>query len=461
MESGGVRDPLLQEVARAVRRHRLLRRRDSVLVGVSGGPDSVALLLALDELGRSGWRIGVAHVNHHLRARESDRDQRFVEKLARRLGYEIHVTHARLRSKANLEERARYARYRALSAVARRRGYRRIATAHTIDDQAETVLHHVIRGTGGKGLAGVRPERADGVIRPLLGVSRAQVIAFLRRRGARHRVDRTNRDPRFTRNRLRARVLPLLERELNPRVKEALSRLAELSREDEDLLERVARRSGRRVLHGGHLVCARLASIHPALQRRVVRAWLARMRGAAKAIELDHVERARALASTGHDGQSLSVPGGSLARHRGRLYWNPRQKRPARYARRIVPGGEVVVSGWRVRAQSVRRAVDPGPWRAVFDSAKLDGSRLRVRSARPGDRIRPLGLGGSKKLQDVFVDAKVPRHERATWPILEAGGSIAWVAGLVRSEKALVGRASRRLLVVEALRQNRPESVAN
>jgi tRNA(Ile)-lysidine synthase len=461
MESSHVRDPLLQEVARAVRRHRLLRGRDSVLVGVSGGPDSVALLLALGELGRGAWRIGVAHVNHHLRGRESDRDQQFVEKLARRLGYEMHNANATLRGKANLEERARYARYRAFTAIARRQGYRRIATAHTIDDQAETVLHHVIRGTGGTGLAGVRRERADGVIRPLLGVSRAQVIAFLRRRGARHRLDRSNRDLRFTRNRLRARVLPLLERELNPRVKEALSRLAELSREDEDLLERVSRRSERRVLDGGHLVCAGLASIHPALQRRVVRAWLARTRGTTNGIELDHVDRIRALASTGRDGQRLSLPGGSLARHRGRLYWNPRRTRPGFYARRIAPGGEVVVAGWRVRAQAVGRPAHPSPWRAVFDAAKLGAARLRVRSPKPGDRIRPLGLGGTKKLQDVFVDAKVPRHERATWPILEAGGVIAWVAGLARSEEALVEGASRRLLVVEALRQHSPEPATN
>jgi tRNA(Ile)-lysidine synthase len=431
-----------------------------VLVAVSGGPDSVALLLALGELGRGAWRIGVAHVNHHLRGRESDRDQRLVERLARRLGYAMHVAHAKPRGEANLEERARQARYRALLAIARRRGYRRIATAHTLDDQAETVLHHVVRGTGGTGLGGVQPQRADGVIRPLLGVSRAQVMEFLGHRNVRHRVDRSNRDPRFTRNRLRARVLPLLERELNPRVKEALGRLAELSREDEDLLESVARRAGRRVGRGGRLSCAGLAGIHPALQRRVVREWLTRVRDAANRVELGHVERVRALARAGREGQGLSLPGGSVLRRGGNLEWSPRRARPAGYRRELMAGREVLVAGWRVRARSLPRTVSPGPWRAIFDAGKLEGSRLRVRSPKPGDRIRPLGLGGSRKLQDVFVDAKVPRHERATWPILETGGVIAWVPGLVRGEVALVERTTRRLLVVEALRhcESKPSS---
>jgi len=455
-----VREPLLHGVAEAIRCRRLLRGRDSVLVAVSGGPDSVALLLALGELGRGVWRIGVAHVNHHLRGRESDRDQRFVERLARRLGYHVHVAHVKPRGKASLEERAREARYRALVAIARQRGYRRIATAHTLDDQAETVLHHVVRGTGGTGLGGVQPERADGVIRPLLGVSRAQVIEFLDRRGARHRVDRSNRDPRFTRNRLRVRVLPLLERELNPRVKEALGRLAELSREDEDLLEGLACHAERRLARGGCLLCAGLAGLHPALQRRVVRAWLTRRRGLASRIKLGHVDRVRALARSGREGQGLSLPGGSVARHGGYLRWNPRRARPSGYSRELVPGKEVVLSGWRLRARSPRRLVAPGPWRAVFDAAKLEGSRLRVRSPKPGDRIRPLGLGGSKKLQDVFVDAKTPRWERATWPIVETGGAIAWVAGLARSEVALVEPSSRRLLVVEACRCREPKPSA-
>jgi tRNA(Ile)-lysidine synthase len=444
-------DPVLRKVASSIRRHSLLGVDEPVLVAVSGGPDSVALLYALIELGVGTRRVGVAHVNHHLRGRDSDRDQAFVARLAERLGCELHAVDARISGRANLEERARDARYHALLGIAAREGFRRIATGHTLDDQAETVLHRLIRGTGTGGLGGIHPKRVDGVIRPLLDVSRAEVLVYLRKRKVRYRVDRSNAAGRFTRNRIRRRLLPVLERDFNPAIRVALARLADVSRDDEAVLEALAERRARTGAVRG-LECSRLRRAPPALQRRMIRHWLADARGGLRAIELHHVERLRDLVVEHGEGKSASLPGGAVTRSRGRLHWNLRAPRLDGFARTVPYAGTVFVPGWRVEARTAGRLTRPGPWRGVFDLAALDGAPLWVRNPRPGDRVRPLGLGGSKKLQDVFVDAKVPRAERSSWLVLEDGASVLWVPGLARAEQATVTSATRRVLVVEARR---------
>ena len=451
---GTPRDGVLRAVAEAIRRDRLIGEKDAVLVAVSGGADSVALLAALAALGAPDRRIGVGHVNHHLRGKHSDGDQRFVERLAADFGCEAYVADEPLSGSANLEERARERRYAALHAMARREGFRAIATAHTLDDQAETVLHRLLRGTGGAGLAAIARDRGDGVIRPLLDVSRAEILEFLRRRGLSHRTDRTNASARFTRNRLRHRVLPVIEREINPAAKRALARLAELSLEDERSLEEAASRLLGSVERGTNLDARALRRAPRALRRRLLRRWLRAKRGDLKTIELDHVERLDALAAGGRDGQRLSIPGGTVTLQAGRLVWNLGQ--PKSFSPGKLSTGRAFIAGdWRLEMKIGRARPVPGKWRAAFDATKVGGP-LRVRPPRAGDRLRPLGLGGSKKLQDVFVDAKVLRDERIGWPVVEdSRGVILWVPGLVRSEVAPLRAETRRHLVVEARKGRR------
>lgn len=443
---------LLETLAGSIDRHRLLRQRDTVLIAVSGGPDSVALLHALVMLDRGGWRIAIGHVNHRLRGRDSERDERFVRRLGQTIGCPVHVVDAPVLPGPDLEERAREARYAALLETARRERFRRVATAHTQDDQAETVLHRLLRGSGPGGLVGIAPVREDGIVRPLLDVSRAAVVRFLAERGIRYRVDRTNASPRFTRNRIRGRVLPVLEREINPRAKTALARLAEILRDDEVVLDALAKRRSSRFAVEGALECRGLATQPVGLQRRIVRRWLGEARGGLGAIDLDHIEALRALASGRKEG-SVSIPAGSVARARGRLHWIPGGAAVDETALAAVElGTGVSLPGWRLTTRETTRRFRPTLWRASFDLDQLDEEQLRVRGRRPGDRIDLLGLAGRKKLQDVFVDGKVPRSERAGWPVVECGDRILWVPGLARSRHAPIGAHSRRLLVLDARR---------
>lgn len=451
--SAAVNDRALDKIAATIRRRRLLRARDSVLVAVSGGPDSVALLAALVELGEKRWRLAVAHVNHHLRGRDSERDQRFVIRLAERLGCPVYVCEVPVGGRANLEARARELRYRALVHLARAKNLRLIATGHTLDDQAETVLFRVLRGSGRSGLGGIQPARGDGVVRPLIDTSRIELREFLRARGLRHRVDRSNESDRFTRNRLRRRVLPLLSREIRSGVAAALARLADISRDEEVILDRAETRAAKRLIGARGLDGSGLRRIAVGLQRRVLRRWLATVRGNVRDVDFGHVEKLRELAVGGRDGQQLSLPGGRVTLEADVLRWNrPHASRRA-LERRLRLGEAAEVGDWRIHLRALAKSISPGPWRAVFDAAGVATETIRVRGPRPGDRIRPLGLGGSKKLQDLFIDAKVPRAARASWPVVVDGeGAILWVPGLARSDAAPVRPATRRRLVIDCHR---------
>jgi tRNA(Ile)-lysidine synthase len=430
---------------------RLLRRRDSVLVAVSGGPDSVALLAGLVALGGGRWRIGAAHVNHGLRGADSDRDERFVTELAERLGLDVFVLAGRIVPGANLEERARELRYRLLLEAAQSGGYRRIATGHTLDDQAETFLLRLFRGAGARGLTAIAPIRADGVIRPLLDLRRADVVAFLDRRGLRHRRDRSNVDPRFTRNRIRRRLLPLLEREFNPSVRRALARTVDLLTDEDALLERMARARLAKFARADRLDTRGWSRMPVAIARRVVRLWLEHVRGDLAGTSTEHVERVVVL-GRGKAGGTVSLPSGEVRRSGGRLRWIETGARRATLpkAMALAPSADRAFGGFRFRVREMPRARGPRPsvWRALFDTAAMRGP-LAVRALRPGDRIRPHGLGGTKKLQDVFVDRRIERERCAGHPVVVCGDAVLWVPGVVRADAALVTAKTRRVLVIE------------
>jgi tRNA(Ile)-lysidine synthase len=273
---------LLARVRQAIRRHGLLARGDAVVVAVSGGPDSVALLHALAILARKeAWKLHAAHLHHGLRGAEADADEDLVRALAAR--ERVGVTVGRLEparlAGAALEARARSARYAFLADVARSFGAARIATGHTRDDQAETVLLRLLRGSGARGLGGIQPRRADGVIRPLILASRAEVLRFLDRARLPSREDSSNRDPRHLRNRVRHELLPLL-RALAPGIDARLAAIADHLRADSAYLDREGEAAARALGAGeGEADAARVRALPEAIRVRVIEAML-RAKGA-------------------------------------------------------------------------------------------------------------------------------------------------------------------------------------
>ena len=433
-------------------------------VGVSGGPDSVALLSALlAQPERSRLHLSVLHVNHGLRP-EAEREQRHVERLCRR--WQLPCVVRKLDSSPpahGLEAWARAERYRFFSAAMERQGLDYLALAHTRDDQAETVLFRLLRGSARRGLSGMPPSRTIGtrgdkrLIRPLLDCTRQEVLAYLAERELSSVTDPSNADLRYARNRIRHRLLPLLAAEFSPRIARHLVQLADTLREEEAWLEAATTAARQRVEQAGLPPGLRLhawAAEPAALRTRIVRQWLERA-NPDRELGFGHIEQVCALAE-GRVRGTVELPGSRRVRvEHGCLVTEPKRLAAEPYTHPIVCGQELRLpavphlpgSGWRCWLGTPRpwraapaQARTADPWRAVFD-AGLVASGLQIRSVRPGDRISPLGMTGRKKIHDVFSDAKLPRRLRPIFPLVVAADNdaeVAWVPGHVRGKVGLV-----------------------
>ena len=457
------RSPIEREIRAAVARHGLIAPGDRVLAGCSGGPDSVALvalLLGLREEMR--LEVVVAHFDHRLRP-DSAADAAFVEGLARRWVLPFVAGSKDVRGEArrlrlNLEEAARELRYGFLREAARRAGATKIATGHTMDDQAETFLMRLFRGTGLTGLAAIGPLAGPAgcpVIRPLLGVRRAAVEAYLRAEGLPFRTDASNLDRKFLRNRVRLDLLPELEREYAPRLVEHLAALASLAREEDELLDAFVRELADEFITrtGGEpaLDVRTLALVPPALARRVAREFIREVKGDLRSVTSADIASLLGL----RDGRVRTFRKGLvLRREEGRLV---RVRRPPPAARgfevRWGGRGEVRAAGMTFRGRTLAREAAPplegdDARRALLDRAKLRFP-LVLRSRRPGDLYRPLGAPGRKKLKEVLRARGVPLRERDRRPVFLSGGEIVWVPGCPVAEKFKVGRGTDRIFLVE------------
>lgn len=408
-------DPFVRAVLGTARRRRLFGPRDVVLAAVSAGPDSTALVGALAALRDRGELAGVAalHVDHRLRPGGAE-DAACAAAACARLGVPFESVAVKV-ERGNVQAEARRARYAALRAAAARLGASRIATGHTRTDQAETVLLRLLRGSGARGLAGIPPRRGS-IVRPLIDRARAEGIAFCGRAGLAWRDDPSNATPRFARNRLRLSVWPALLA-LAPAAERALARTADLARADERALAARARAVAGAETAGVDLPA--LAGEPLAVRRRIVRR-LWRSAGGSGGLEAKHVDAALALARRVGPGRG-SLPGGLEVRCRyGRLEIGPpAATRPASERADVaVPGpGRYLVAGLGVVDVGARDALGV-PW------------PLAIRTRRPGDRFRPEGGRGTKKLKGWLIDRKVPRERRDGLLVVAAGQRVVAVPEL-------------------------------
>lgn len=417
-----------------------------IAVGVSGGADSMALLRALDALSAPlKLDLVVVHVHHGLRGRAADADARWVEAAARALKHDFVLRHGDVPSRArrdrcSIEMAARAVRYEAFAEVAGAVKADALVVAHTADDQAETVLLQVLRKPGPGALAGMRYRSVrDGlcVLRPLLGMTRADIEQALKAWGQPWREDASNRDFVHRRNRVRHELLPLLEHRYNPGLRGLLSAAADRCAEEEELLETAARRA-RRAAEGA---CGmRLASLRRkpvALVRRVIRQWLDAAGGMNTAVTADALERVSRLVQGGKDGWVPVSRGVRVVREGDILCVRTTSRAPVPDPVTLQPGETAAPSfGLKVNSRKTRgyrRVQEAGPGRypteAWLDARRLAGRALVMRTWRPGDRIHPYGMAGSKKIQDIWTDAKLPRALRRRLPVVECDGEMVWIPG--------------------------------
>jgi tRNA(Ile)-lysidine synthase len=445
---------------RTVARYGLLEPGDKVLVAFSGGQDSSALLdLLLRFRDEVPIEIRLAHFNHRLRP-SADADQAHARAVAGKYKL-VFVTDSRnvrlyaRRRRLNLEEAARTLRHGFLKKAARRMGATKIATGHTLTDQAETVLMRLLRGTGPQGLGGMAPKPDDLLIRPLLDLERREITAYLGRRGVLFRSDETNLDRRYLRNRIRLDVLPSLEA-VEPAVVRHLGRLAMIMRDEERLLERVTATAWHELLRGWDrrpaLDAGGLSSLPRALARRVVRKFLSDLCGDLRGISFEDVESILGL----KNGKEKTVRKGLVLRREAGLLFRKRSRVGAK-AYEVCWDGKTTLklhgAGLEFQASTIKHEpADPLSFddrhRAYFDKSRLEFPII-VRSRRPGDRYRPLRAPGSKKLKEMLRAKGVPLAERDTLPVFVSAGRIVWVPGLPVSEEHKVTGSTKTIFAIE------------
>ena len=441
----------------AIRRSQMLRGGETVLIGVSGGADSVALLEVFRSLAAE-WQLTLraVHVNHGLRA-GAEADEDFVRGLCARWEVSLHVERVAVRQGPpweGLEAEARRARYAAFRDVARRTGAQRIATAHTADDQAETVLMRILEGAGPRGLAGIAATRGM-LIRPLLDARRADVEAHLRAREIPWVEDESNRDARFLRNRLRHQVLPFLAEAIEPSIVDRLIRSARLVRSMVEDLERAGGRElariGQRAPEGFIVSVADLSTLPHEVAMETVRQAARELGHSGSLRHHAHQSLRRLLAP--HVPRAGFRVGGLIVERSGRWLRVGPGHLPPLLPRDLRVPGEIALPeiGSVLEARCFSRppgyVVPRESTRAAFD-ADLMPERLQVRPRRAGDRFAPFAGPDERRLKSLFIDAGVPRWSRQRVPLLEAAGDIIWVAGIRRGRAAPIGPATQRILEV-------------
>lgn len=494
-------DLLQQKVKKFILEKHLISKGEGIVVGVSGGPDSLCLAHILLELRQSlGFEICLAHLNHALRGEESEEDMDFVSRLSREwdvtaIFETADVYEYIFKKHINMEDAARNLRYNFFIRAASQFEASKVAVGHTADDQVETILMHMLRGSGGKGIRGMSSSfewKGDTgkilVIRPILNLWRSETEEYCRSKGLEPRIDSSNVNRAFLRNRIRLEMVPYLQN-INTKAKESILRLAQISAEEGDYLDlevdKLARDVFQKTGNTLFLKTDKIIALHPALQRLLLRKTLETVEGSLRDYEAHHIERLR-VALGSRSGVKVSLPGGLLFLRQYDGGWLCRSEEevcpfpPLSGELEIPLEGEASYCQWSIKTKRVKsydtgrlksltsdsgiqtpyprlRALDSGlstldfqarVFRAVLSLDRLEG-KLTIRGRRDGDRFHPLGMEGTKKLQDFMTDEKIPRWWRAHIPLLCAGKDVAWVVGWRLSELARVSEGDGKVIEVE------------
>jgi tRNA(Ile)-lysidine synthase len=448
--NGSNRYEIIDEVEKSINRYSMIQEGESIILGVSGGPDSMTMLHIMSRL-KEKYNLSLitVTVNHNLRGGEAVVDAETVKTFSEKMNIPCFIESANVSGYAHttgqsLQMAGREIRYSLYLKYAEKYGAKRIALGHNADDVVETVLLNLTRGTGAEGLEGIRPSIAftpggPSVIRPLIEINRGKIEKYCMGWNIPTRIDPSNKKNIYLRNRIRNELLPLLENKYNPAVRDAITRLAKTMRDENDLLDEISENEYRSmaVEEGPYIKIPIYALLgkHIAIQRRILRMAISTKH---RVPAFAQVEKVREMAHS-EGGTQIELGGGLLARKfQGNIEISydktfTKAETPAWTGTLTVPGACTLPDGSIIKAEKLESPAymfkDARPWEAYLDASQT-GSVLKVRYRSPGDRFLPLGLGACKKVKDFLIDSKVDPRERDRIPIVESMNGICWVAGL-------------------------------
>jgi len=471
----------LKAVSWTIARYRMLEPYDSVLIGVSGGPDSIALVNVLSGLSQEfNLNLGIAHLNHSLRGNCSDNDALFVSELGHRLDLPCFIDKKDVKifqekNKLSLEEAAREVRYKFFEETAKKNGYNKIALGHHADDNAELVLMYLLRGSGPLGLSGICPVRDKKYIRPLIHHTRLEIMDFIKTNELSYVTDKTNNDIKYIRNRIRHDLIPVLKAHYNPKISQTLNRLSFIIRDEEKWIEELinpvfnacvlSQKNGQI-----ELCVSELKKIPGPAKRRVIRKAIENVKGSLRRITFTHIENAVRLLQADKESGVLDLPD----RIRIKKNWHSllilKEKNALRslcfnkaldniipYKYTINKPGilHIKETGMSLKISILdmpfMEKFDPsGQNQAFFDMNTVDFP-LTVRNFIPGDRFTPMGMTGTQKVKKFFINNKIPAKDRAICPILACNDKIIWLAGFRIDDSVKITQSTRKVLKVELL----------
>jgi len=454
---------ILETVKKTIREYKLLERNDKILVAYSGGVDSTVLFHLLLEL-REEWsfELFLAHFNHMLRLK-AEEDEKFVRRMSREYSLPLFVRREDIRAYArsralNIEEAGRKLRYDFLKKKAREIGGAKVATGHTMTDQAETFLMRLLRGSGPRGLSGIFPVVEGIIVRPLIQVKREDIEAYLKKKGLEFCIDESNTDRRYLRNRIRLDLLPYIKENFEPKIMTRLSRIASIIREEDSFLERIAKEKAQRSIlkrdNQIYLDHKSLSSLSRALRRRIVRDFISMLRGDLRGISFEDVE---SILSLGEGKEFPLKRNIVLRRENGQIFVKREIPHEVRYGyswKREEPL-HIKELQWKFEGKRIRRtdslSLDfDDQTRAFLDLRKLHFPLL-VRNRREGDRYQPLGAPGKKKLKEIMRAKGFSLSEREKRPVFFSGNEIVWILGLPVSEKFKIEAGTSDIFAIEKL----------
>lgn len=470
--------PILKRVVETIEKHAMFTGGDKVLVGVSGGPDSVALLHLLHGLTPVyQLELGVAHLNHGLRPLAAHQEAAYVEQLAISLDLAFYSKQISLDGhQGSVEEKARQARYQFLNELADTHGYTKIALGHQANDDAESVMLHLLRGSGLRGLSGIPPVRGRRIVRPLIDLYRTDIMSYLEHRNIHYMEDYSNTDLRYDRNRIRHHLLPLLREHYNVNISKTLHRMAGLCRDEDLWLDAhlqplLSQMETRKTPQCLELDIDLLGDQSLAVQRRLIRSALRRWQGHLKRIAAGHVDAIITLSLSHRPRGCLNLPAGLAAQRKGNRLQFTVLNNPRRFpsnpitsfcytlasAQQLPPTVTIAEAGivmtFAITAPPDLHQLNARDQHvAWFDMTRLEFP-LYLRSAQPGDRMDLLGTTGSQKVNKFLINNKIPSDQRPQIPILASADTIYWVVGLRRSSAALIGPSTNQALCIRCRKQ--------